>query len=909
MTGVRRILPVSVQHAAGAVAGSSGAQHIITAEHQHSRIALRFQDLTPGAWCELSFQIGWHPGETARNVPDFASVGVTFLTDDASNIEFAYIPGLTRAQLEPYNTYIAGPAYHDRNADPSGTSRVHCSFLVPASAKHVLITIRSWRNSHPFQISNPVLSQSPEQDHETGVEGPRAWRVLSTTPEWFRYALVSQRPLFIRGQIFTRVPRKESALVRIVFRDADGQPIQPPYQETRFSPKIGPHIDLPSYRQIRRFTLELTPPPQAATVDLGFQSWQDDEPVELVAPFEVSLEDDLRLESIAAEDSTDPADFLRSALGKLEIPVMPSRQGESSAILNRLIDRAALAELPKLHAQLRSVQRGNRSQGHPDRLTLVDCPDWPLPSEPEWNEDPFRSQAWRMDFQSLAWLPRLAQTSFEKALDLALSWSKANPWGQPKDLLSAHPLPLAIRTDALLEVLSIGASTKRKGMADKLAALLGEIIRHGFALSEIISQNIFSNSVYQLHAAGALLSLAKSLPRLSLAGYWTSVSLFHLRNGFDELVRPDGAWTEPSQHDRLEVLSLGLILCSTLEGVAEANEFRQALLPRLIKAMLTTIELTDPEGMLPAFGDTHHGHHHASWLRRLLARYGQACMADEGVRTALTYPQGTRIFADSGAGAFGMRHYQQGRRWGYFCASLPAQTSPQGHFDATSFVFSASGVRWISDVGGSRQSEDGPSRHFLVSSRAHNIAMPDGREQMAGATWHHSALTIEGANVFEVATNTYGPDYLHRRIFICLDQVNAFGVFDRFGTSERAISFEGFLHFEPEVIAAIVNPNLIMGYRGQRKLRIVPRAIAGRLSGVDIVQGRSDQPASVQGFVSRGSGALEPASVLRYSFSGQQSLCGGVLMAVDEAGFKALTGLLEAPAVRELLAPSPGVQA
>ncbi len=77
-------------------------------------------------------------------------------------------------------------------------------------------------------------------------------------------------------------------------------------------------------------------------------------------------------------------------------------------------------------------------------LRLAGCPDWTLPDLPDFREDPFRavpSRAvpWRLAYQSLTWLPALAEAAPARALALALAWSRANPWGQPADPLSLHP--------------------------------------------------------------------------------------------------------------------------------------------------------------------------------------------------------------------------------------------------------------------------------------------------------------------------------------------------------------------------------------------------------------------------------------------------------------------------------------
>jgi len=925
MSGVIHIQPTSIQHTGESSPGSADGQHIIATKHRWSSIALKFEDVSPDAWCEFSFEIACDPEDEARTAHDFAAVGVSFLTADGSSIDFAYVPGLARAQIDPYNDYVAGPAYQGRKMDSAHPHRRYCNFLIPSPTKDLSITIRSWRNSRPFHVINPVLRQFAQAgsldaeasalrglpanvEHVEAQHVRRNWKTLTTEPEWFVYGLVPGCRLFMRGQLVTTGSDKAGALARIVFRDASGKELPPPYPETLMMPAIGAFIRIPSHMQARRFTLELIPPPQASVVEVGFQALSNDSRMELIVPLEVSLENRLLLESISGADLPDAKVFVERLSGQLNLlPTISSRRLRSDA-LDELLDREALGSLVCVQDRLRAVQRGAVPPNPPDQLRLGTFASWPLPENPSWAEDPFRSPSWRLEYQSLSWLLDLARSSapagFAKALELALSWSRTNPSGLPTDILSAHPMSMATRAEVLIQLLAMGVETGREVDPERLFELLGEAIRHGFALSEIISQKVFPNSIYQVHAAGSLLALAKALPRLTLAGHWTSVALAHLRAGFDELIDEDGTFNEQSLHDRLELVSLGLILSSVLEGAPEAAAFRQHIAPRLQRAGLGIIALIDPAGMLPPFGDTPHGYHYASWVRRLITQYGQDWLKKDEIRSELSYPQGSRISASPHSGVIAARFYRNSDDWSYFCATVSEQRHSLGHNDCTSFVFAGKGVRWITDTSGSSQQETGPARQYLVSSRAHNVAIPDGREPTAGAAWVLSTTTHDGASVFQIGSNVHGPDYTHRRIFVISGDLGAIAVFDRFITSDRPMTFEGYLHFDPHVMAAIAGPNLIVGFKDQKRLRVIPRSISGRLSGLDIAQGLSDHPAILQGFVSRRTGRLDPASVLRYRFAGQRNVCGGVILALDDASLKSITRIIDSPLLSEILSRS-----
>ena len=400
----------------------------------------------------------------------------------------------------------------------------------------------------------------------------------------------------------------------------------PPYEEVAISPDIGAFFDIPIHRQTRRFTLELVPPPQAATVALGFQTSRDETEIHLVTPLEVSTGDDLLLENVLADDQVDVRTFLAAVLQRLGEAPDPERSIRSAARFKHLIDREALTSLSTIHDKLRAVQYGERNAVTDSRLALCSYEPWLLPETLEWTEDPYQSPAWRLEFQSLSWLLDLARRPEfggpARALDLAVSWSHANPWGRSRDPLSAYPLSLAVRTEVFLHLLSFSTARQVSVSDGKQEVLLAEAVRHAFALAEILSQNIFTHSILQVRTAAALLAVSRAIPNFPMAAYWASIAIAQLRNGFDQLIGSEGSSVEQSQHSRLEIISLGLILVDSPEKMAEAAEFRDHLLDRLKDSLRVIVAITDPNGMLPPFGDVHHDYHHASWLRRLISIHG-----------------------------------------------------------------------------------------------------------------------------------------------------------------------------------------------------------------------------------------------------------------------------------------------
>jgi hypothetical protein len=917
MADVRQILPTLRERGDEALQEETGIQQfIVSNQNRWSRVTLNFRNLSQDAWCELTFQIRWHPEERSRTAHDFAVIGVDFLTEDGSSIDFANVPGLTRAQIDPHNCHIAGPDYYDPSSDQTHAAKVHCTFLIPAPTKHVTVTFRSWRNSHPFTIIDPKVLQTAQHvdddtqaDAQHAISRPsandarRSWIGLKTDPTWLTFGVVPAKPLFVRGQLINNNANAEGALARVIYRNRNGEIVASP-DDLPTSPLVGSYIDIPVNRQTRRFTLELTPPSQAVAVELGFQVWRDEAAISLVTPLETSLGDDLLLESILSGEHPDATAFAGEVFRRLQAESSSRALIEDTSLIDSLIDHQTLAAAPIMHDQLQAVQHGQSAALVGDQLTLGGFRAWSLPSTPNWTEDPYQSPAWRLEYQSLSWLLDLVrdqgESGLRKARDLAVSWSRANPWGQPMDPLSAYPASVATRTEALLRLLATASSAKKTPI-EKLRLLIAEVIQHGFALAEILSQNIFLHSVLQVRIACALLSTSIGLRNFALSSYWRSIALAQLHNGFGRLLGPHGSSNEQSQYYRLEIISIGMILAQNLKGYREAEELRNLLNARLRDSLKALVAVTDPAGMLAPFGDTPRDLHHASWFRRLISGYGRHLLSDPALAEELAYPLGPRLHTSEHAGLIAVRNYVQKPGWSYLCASINEQRHDNGHYDCTSFVYSSRGVRWVTDPGGSGFMEAGPVRQYLLSSRAHNVAIPNSREQTAGFGWIEATLSLENAYVVQIGTNVHGPCYRHSRIFVCMDDMNAVAILDQFRSSQSTISFEAYLHFEDNIAVALAKSNVALAFHKRDRLRVIPHSFAGQFTGFKIQNGSTGRTGSMQGYLSNGTGGLKPANVLSYGFNGASEIRGGVVLAVTEESLRKLMNVIASKQVQHLL--------
>lgn len=885
-------VPTKMKHAARA----PGLDHVVGNRNRWSRVALTFERLVAERWYEFSAYMVCAQAEPALGVKDFAAIGVAFRALDRSEIDVARVPGLARTSMDAHGDWLAGPG-----SDGGAGARVllirRC-FYLPAPAAEVTVVVRSWRNAHPFRITDPemrpVSPAAPPPQDDAGTP-PRSRLaddgriLLGPRPVWFRHGLVPGRALVFKGQVIAR-GRTEGALAQICFRDAGGNPIPPPYPDTLATPAVPAFLDIPVHRQAYRFTLKVSPPERAATLEIGFGTWEADADLALAAAPDVFLDDDLRLASLADDAESGAETVLARLLGCLgDAPA----EGAAASI-QPYLDPTLLMERP---SPLRSFVR---LRDGPDAyawaegaLRLAARPAWMLPEAPDWTADPFRSPAWRLAFQSLAWTWAAAESPErgirDRAVAVALAWSRANPWGQPADMLSLHPACMALRLEALLSLLGAAARDTGDGDGRAVETLGGEVVRHAVALAEILAQHTVAGSLLEVQVAASLLAAALALPDFPVSRHWTALAMIALQSGFEALIDPDGAVAEPSYHRRFEILTLALILIPVLNARPDLAPLARILDLRLPRAWADLIALFEPDGTLPPFDDTPGPVDHGRWLRRVSATHARPGMAAPGPG-----PMGVGWPLPAGVtrpGTLIVRRQNDGTGWSAFTADFFAQVHPQDHRDCTSFTFATGGLRWITEGDGQHQ----------AAARAHNIAVPDGREPGAGVGFARASVRLGDATVHRIETTVHGPDYRHVRAFVLLEDLSGMAVFDRFLTDDRPLAVEGFLHLDPAVAVALDASRRVFGLRGAGRLHIVPHAITGRFADLAVSRAWAGSRTAAHGAAPGANHGARAGAVLRYGFSGVQGAAGGLLIAAASGSVNRLMAAVEDTAFRHAL--------
>lgn len=843
----------------------SSAIYSIGARNRWSRLSLAFEELTPDRWHEFAAILRADPAEAAGDVADFAAFGVEFRAGDGSSLDFAQVPGLAQTATDVNGAWLAAPR-------DGQDAQLRLCFLVPAPARQIIVSLRSWRNTHVVQLGNPVLREAGARLPAVQAGFPPL--VLGEEPIRFGYGLVPGRSLVLAGQLVRLAPT-EGAQMRIGFRDAAGDPILPPYPGIPSAPGFPAFIDLPAHRDASRFRVEIPSPPGAAFLDAGFATWDGAPALALAGEPEASLGSDLHLETLAEEEGSSA----EAVVGRLLARIDPAA-GSGAFPRFRCDPDASPRGLAPLRASDLLREGAGVATLTEDGLRIGPWPAWPLTDSPDWGADPYRAPAWRLAFQSLAWLPGSLgggdAAARARAVAFAVSWSRANPWGRPADPLSLHPSCLARRGENLLRGLADAGEAGAGPDSDLLSA---EVVQHGLALAAILAQNTVAGTVLEIEAAASLLGIGRACPTFALARYWTELAGAALKRSFEQQFRVDEGSSGPACGRRLELVTLAVTLIPVLRqldgpAAALADLVESGLRPAWRRLQL----LLEPDGSLPPFGDAPPPEAMRGWMTRLSGALVRARGEESPVEPDLR-------LSDVEDALIARR---EGADWASFTCGYAARLHPQDHRDCTSFTYASGGVRWITEAGGSATRQSRPFGRYLAAARAHNVVIPDGREPTAGAGILRETARIGPAKVHVVETTVHGPDFRHARSFVLLDDLSGLAVFDAFSTEDRPLILEGFLHFDAEIAVALTDPCRAFALQGGRRLSIVARMIAGRFGGLGAVTGWEGSAPAIQGFVAQNEEAMRPAPVLRYGMAGRGSVCGGLLIAANATSLDAL---------------------
>lgn len=372
------------------------------------------------------------------------------------------------------------------------------------------------------------------------------------------------------------------------------------------------------------------------------------------------------------------------------------------------------------------------------RLTMSPHPEWQLPEDPTWLENPLKDDNWQFQYHSLRWLDPLRREAVagnENARQVweryVQSWIAANPPGTTRTKWAWIDMGDALRT----YVLSFGLnmySDPPKWLSDSL-----EQHMHWLAIEENLGHGNHALHQHQALFVAASILEEPSLVELAIQRMGELVSGSYDAQGVNE--EGSISYQEANYrwwHEALRRLEL--------EGIA-----RPAWAAVLDAAPESLAHATQPDGSYVRIGDMDSGG--PSKIKSPFTQYvSTAGSKGSAPRDLIKVYNGGYVYGRSGWGETEREFAQET----FFSLCFGAQRKIHGQADGSSVTFFANGFPWLIDTGKYLYGRH-PMRTYVVNRPGHNLLVANGRkyDRAANVTLFR---TDESARHFEAVTRDTG---------------------------------------------------------------------------------------------------------------------------------------------------------
>lgn len=344
------------------------------------------------------------------------------------------------------------------------------------------------------------------------------------------------------------------------------------------------------------------------------------------------------------------------------------------------------------------------------RLIMSPHPEWQLPHEPTWLENPLKDGNWQFQYHSLRWLDPLRREAVagdKQALRVwehyVRSWIRANPAGKSKTKWAWIDMGDALRT----YVLAFGL-----GMYDAPPAwLVDSLAEHALWIA---NEENLGHGNHALHQHQALFVAASILEKADLVDLAiTRMGKLAVGSYDAQGVNEEGSisyqeanyhwWNEALRRLELEGIekpSWGAILDAAPESLAHS---------------------TQPDGNYVRIGDMDSGSPariNSPFTEYVSSRGASGTAPKDLIKI---YERGY-IFGRSGWGET-ERDFSQET---FFSLCFGSQRKIHGHADGGSLTYFASGYPWLIDTGKYLYGKH-PMRSYVVNRPGHNLLLAMGR--------------------------------------------------------------------------------------------------------------------------------------------------------------------------------------
>lgn len=336
-------------------------------------------------------------------------------------------------------------------------------------------------------------------------------------------------------------------------------------------------------------------------------------------------------------------------------------------------------------------------------LVLSPHPEWQLPSNLEWDEDPFKQRNWRAQLHMLRWVDPLRRVGLDGNVDAVTHWWKHVSSWLRKDFSSSNHFAWMDMVDGLrAKELVLGYPLVP--LEDR-AWYLQKLELHGAWLS---SEDNRGHSNHALHQLVGLLLVGRLLNDED----WVRQAVTELGELFQAQYDSQGINAEgaPGYH-----LYNYHEWCATFKRLNLEGLELPSTKGKFEGAKLALVHATRPDGVLESIGDTGSASLCESDCPEMLYVKSKGAEGTAPEELFKAYDAGY-IFGRSGWGAF-ERAYEDET---FYSLMHGRGLKVHGHDEAGSITYYALGRPWLVDPGKYAYARDDFRKH-LVSRAAHNV--------------------------------------------------------------------------------------------------------------------------------------------------------------------------------------------
>lgn len=867
-------------------------------------------------WYEIVLNYKQHDAEV-KELNNIALLKVTFLDSSGKVLSLEKVKGLNVNASGMIYKYIPSTYYTARSKKNITTGTFHVTFKAPVLASKLLIQIRSWNNRENISIGTVKLVSVPRLPVSSSeVRNDDVFSHLKKLtsndirlirdPHWISEKVEPNYRYLLMGELASPTSKANQALVRVRFRDGNGQILPGPYPGITTSAKVGPYIYLPTQR--KKITIQFSAPPNVASVDLGFQTWGI--PKGNLAFTGLGLSP-LRGPDVKVlyKDSGLGLNGSRSHTGFSEgenavywLNYLKDNYASRSSSIDELFEFQSSTSLAPVNGKRFKLEGAQLSALKLGTLQLENFDAFRLPTELKWTEDPFKSVSWRQTYQSLYWLLGLVfsddESEWKRFEDILDSWLGQNSPFSSKDRYAYDDHGIAIRAEFVIEVFKRFPNLLKEKpvLGAKLIALAMEC---GLMLEELLDHPAFTSHNHGLFHAHALLNLSLAFPSAPFSAFWKDKAIGKLESLTDRLFTSEGFSIEQTASYHYLVMNiLSSLYFSLRDSEAIPNRLQYKIKEKLVHANTAALMMTHHDGSLLRLGDSEdyaQGRDEAkALLRKVLSSKGEQQRLQ--AIFSKTMGEGVSLFPKSGYAVF--RSSSSPAVESYLFIDYSPQSFSHGHFDATSFEYTINNTKWLVDSGGPYSYGSTFSRGYLLSSRAHNLTIPNNYEQSNGESVVLTSRSVGKYYLLDIQSNVYGAQYHYVRRFLIRQDLQGIAVVDYFWSEKKRNSLVGSLHFNiASTFLDKTGSEVVLQCQDKKLLVRAPESMGDITC---LSKGQGAYGFDLQGFISRRPVSMEAAPTLLYRTSGSEMSINKILIGTEKKileGLEYELGLLPAPSV------------